>query len=483
MDDEAKWQNRERKKILQNAQSLNTRKSLQIAEILPLYSKDIMIPPQGYGGIERSIAQTTAMLAATQGDNVTLYTNANSGILAYTEAMAKQLDLKYTFSKDGRTINIRNKDGKWGTVTLKSISGATDNMTETKALFDLLIADNCKRPYDIIHSHDKDGRYLKQHGIENVILRYHTSAQTFFDYYGPAFFESTEEPTYREYPIIGLSQSHAQAIRKELGTSGPQVLGYVYHGIQPIGWKLHTESAGYLLQIGRFREDKGAHRAIEIAKKSGKPLIIAGVPKSNKTEYYDKQIRPHIDVYDPTLPERMKKAGTPQKVESIIQEIEREFRSTHPDHQGPMVIFVGEVNDEQKGVLYGNADATLMPVSWPEPFGLVMIESMYTGTPVIGITNLEGQATGAIKEVIDDSITGFHVSGNTEAEAIDGAVKAVARLSELDRTKVQEVCKERFSGEQEVAALHAIFEQNLSIRPGEVGKQKGNGMELCSRYA
>jgi glycosyltransferase involved in cell wall biosynthesis len=104
-----------------------------------------------------------------------------------------------------------------------------------------------------------------------------------------------------------------------------------------------------------------------------------------------------------------------------------------PTLEQPGVEYVGEIGDAEKSEFLGNAAALLFPIDWPEPFGLVMIEAMACGTPVIAWNN------GSVPEVIDDGITGFIVSN------VDEAVKAIGRASQLPRQKIRDVFEERFS--------------------------------------
>jgi glycosyltransferase involved in cell wall biosynthesis len=122
-----------------------------------------------------------------------------------------------------------------------------------------------------------------------------------------------------------------------------------------------------LFFLGRIEKIKGCHTAIKVAKATNNKLVIAGNISTlpEEIEYFEREIKPFID--------------------------------------GTQIIFVGEVNDDQKNTLLGQANALLMPIEWNEPFGIVMVEAMACGTPVIGF------AHGSVKEVIDESITGYKV--------------------------------------------------------------------------
>lgn len=138
-----------------------------------------------------------------------------------------------------------------------------------------------------------------------------------------------------------------------------------------------------LVFLGRIEETKGPHLAIEVARRSGRKLVIAGnIPEAHR-KWFEAMIAPHID-------------------DSHVQ-------------------YVGPVDDAQKNKLLGSAAAFLMPILWEEPFGIVMAEAMACGTPVIGL------GRGAVPEVVEDGVSGF------VADTVDGLVSAVGRIGTLDR--------------------------------------------------
>jgi len=171
----------------------------------------------------------------------------------------------------------------------------------------------------------------------------------------------------------------------------------VYHGL-PIDLLKEGEGQGnYLAFIGRISPEKGLEAAIEIAKKTGIKIRIAAKIDHADKEYYEKQI---VHLF-----------------------------------KDPLVEYIGEITESEKQDFFGNALALLFPINWPEPFGLVMIESMATGTPVIAFRN------GSVPEIIDDGKSGFIVSN------IDEGVEALNRLNLLNRKIVREIFESRFSAE------------------------------------
>src|SRR5690606_11287855 len=127
------------------------------------------------------------------------------------------------------------------------------------------------------------------------------------------------------------------------------------------------------------------------------------------------------------------------RIAAKVDKADREFWETEIKpmvEASPNVEFVGEVNELEKAEFLGKAKALLFPINWPEPFGLVMIEAMSCGTPVVAYR------CGSVEEVIDDGLSGFIV------DDAEGAVPAVQRLGELDRSEVRRVFERRFTAER-----------------------------------
>jgi len=196
---------------------------------------------------------------------------------------------------------------------------------------------------------------------------------------------------YPEVPLVSISDDQ----RRPLPDANWQ--GTVHHGLP---WGLHTyrERPGkYLAFLGRMSPEKRVDRAIEIARHANMPLKIAAKVYAEERAYFEATIAP------------------------LLRESQR------------WVEFIGEVGGREKDEFLGNAHALLFPIDWPEPFGLVMIEAMACGTPVIGWRN------GSVPEIITDGVTGFVVDG------IDDAVQAVERVTSLSRRVCRQVFEERFN--------------------------------------
>jgi glycosyltransferase involved in cell wall biosynthesis len=215
---------------------------------------------------------------------------------------------------------------------------------------------------------------------------------------------------YRAFPHMPLV-SISDHQRKPL----PPVnwMGTVYHGLPQ---NLLTEGrgeGGYLAFLGRICADKGILPAIEIARRAGLPLKVAAKVDPVDRRYFEEMVRPVLA-------------------------------------ESPHVEFIGEINDAKKPEFLGKARALLFPISWPEPFGLVMIEAMACGTPVIAFDS------GSVPEVMEDGLTGFVVKD------IDGAVAAVSRLDRLFRPTIRSRFEERFSARAMARDYLRVYKQLTS---------------------
>jgi glycosyltransferase involved in cell wall biosynthesis len=195
---------------------------------------------------------------------------------------------------------------------------------------------------------------------------------------------------FKEIPVVSISNDQ----RKPLPDVNWQKT--VYHGLPLDLYKGYEGEGKYLAFIGRIAKEKRPDRAIEIARRTGIPLKIAAKVAKTDEEYFYSIIKPMIDA-------------------------------------DPLIEFIGEIGEKDKNEFLGNAIAMLFPIDWPEPFGLVMIESMACGTPVIAWKN------GSVPEIIDDGVSGFVVNSMEES------VEAVKKISSISRKKVREVFEKRFS--------------------------------------
>lgn len=216
--------------------------------------------------------------------------------------------------------------------------------------------------------------------------------------------------TFPEIPVVSISDDQ----RRPLPMAN--WVATVHHGLprdllpfDPAG------EGGYLAFLGRISPEKRPDRAIEIATRAGMPLKIAAKVDKADHEYWDQVIAPMI--------------------------------ARHPN-----VEFVGEVNEKTKAEFLGKAAALLFPIDWPEPFGLVMIEAMACGTPVIAFRH------GSVPEVIEEGVSGFIV------ENVEAATEAVRRVGTLSRARVRRAFERRFSVERMAADYLDVYERLLHHR-------------------
>ncbi len=209
-------------------------------------------------------------------------------------------------------------------------------------------------------------------------------------------------PVYRRYDSIG----HYVAISDADRHPDLTYAATIHHGIDIDQFTFGAGDGGYLLFLGRIHPHKGTREAIEVAQRAGIPLVIAGIVQDR--DYFDSQVAPHVD--------------------------------------GVTVSYVGAVGPAQRDLLLGGALALLHLISFDEPFGLSVVESLAAGTPVIACPR------GSMGEIIRPDRTGFLVDGTDEA------VDAVRMLGGIDRRVCRADARERFSAARMVADYERLFE-------------------------
>jgi glycosyltransferase involved in cell wall biosynthesis len=188
-------------------------------------------------------------------------------------------------------------------------------------------------------------------------------------------------------------------------------LGTVYHGLPQDLHAYRAEPGTYLAFLGRISPEKRVDRAIEIARRAGLPLKVAAKVDPADRAYFESEIQPLL--------------------------------------QQPFVDYLGEIGEHEKSEFLGKAYALLFPIDWIEPFGLVMIEAMACGTPVIAWRE------GSVGEVLEDKVTGFIVEG------IDDAVAALERVKALSRRRCREVFEQRFTARRMAKDYLTIYQRVL----------------------
>jgi len=221
--------------------------------------------------------------------------------------------------------------------------------------------------------------------------------------------------------IWPLYETHAQAPLVAISASQRAQMDWanwaatIHHGLPEQLLKPVPAKPSYLAFLGRIAPEKRVDRAIKIAGRSGMPLKIAAKVDRADQDYFDSRIRPLL--------------------------------------AQPHVEFIGEIGDHEKAEFLSGAQALLFPIDWPEPFGLVLIEAMACGTPVIAYEQ------GSVQEIIEDGITGFLVDG------ISSAVEAVGRLPSLSRAVVRRRFEERFTARRMAEDYVAMYRRLMQRRP------------------
>lgn len=221
-------------------------------------------------------------------------------------------------------------------------------------------------------------------------------------------------PLYREFsemPVVSISDAQ----REPLPWLNWQ--GTVYHGLPVNRYTFREEPGDYLAFLGRICPEKRVDTAIEIAKCTGMNLRIAAKVDRVDREYFSEVIRPLLD--------------------------------------HPLVEYVGEIGEGEKDEFLGNAYALLFPIDWPEPFGLVMIEAMACGTPIIA------RCRGSVPEIMEEGVTGFI------CDSVEEAVRAVEEVAHLIRKRCRHAFEKRFTVTEMAQGYLAIYER-LMGRPVKV---------------
>jgi glycosyltransferase involved in cell wall biosynthesis len=207
--------------------------------------------------------------------------------------------------------------------------------------------------------------------------------------------------TFSTLPVVSISNSQ----RRPVPNAG--WVRTIHHGLPENLLTPRAVKPSYFAFLGRIAPEKGIDRAIHIAKATGIPLKIAAKVDRVDRDYFEEKIEPQID--------------------------------------GGLIEYIGEITDAQKSEFLSGALALLVPIDWPEPFGLVMIEAMACGTPVIAFNR------GSVPEIIEDGLNGYIV------EDEQGAIGAAYRLSQLSRTKIRAHFERRFTARRMAQEYLAVY--------------------------
>jgi glycosyltransferase involved in cell wall biosynthesis len=256
------------------------------------------------------------------------------------------------------------------------------------------------QPFDVIHDHCMMPLSMANRVEPPLVHTVH----------GP--FDEDTTPFYayqgRKGGLVCISHSQASMAPEEA-----DVRGVVHNPIDVDSWPVGYEKEDWLLWLGRFVPEKGPQRAIRVSKATGRPLLLAGNVQPRYERFFADEIQPHID--------------------------------------GESIRYVGEVGGARKQRLFADAFAFLMPIRWPEPFGMVMVEALAAGTPVLAFRQ------GAAPEIVEHGKSGFLVEDEDEMAAM------VDRCGEL-RPEDCRASAERFSPNRVAARYEAVYQDALRPR-------------------
>jgi glycosyltransferase involved in cell wall biosynthesis len=340
---------------------------MRIAQLAPLWES---VPPLAYGGIELVVGLLTDELVR-RGHEVTLFASGDSVTLAKLESVHP------------RAIRLDPTIKEYSIYEMLQMNRVCEQAEE----------------FDIIHSHIgcaalPYGNLLKMPMVNTL--------HGIFTPDNEKMFACAKK---QRYVSISYAQREPRLSLNCVAT--------VYNGIDVNSYKFYhqPDNPPYLAFLGRMSPQKGPHLAIEIAKKSGWLLKMAGKIDRVDRDFFECEVKPHID--------------------------------------GKQIQYLGEANHAQKNLLMGGAVATLFSITWREPFGLVMVESMAAGTPVIAMK------LGSAPEVIVHGKTGYL------CENVEQCISAVNKTAELDRNVIREYVSQRFGVQQMVDGYEAVYQKIL----------------------
>ena len=258
--------------------------------------------------------------------------------------------------------------------------------------------------FDVVHNHA---------GIEGMVLAASSRTPVVSTMHNP--FVPRTAPVWERYPWFHHAVSAASARTFPDRGALPPIL----HGIDVDTFSFGERPGDYLLFLGRFAPMKGADRAIEAARRADRRLVLAGKVDAADADHVREVIEPQID--------------------------------------GDQIRWVGEADAAEKRDLLSNAAALLFPIEWDEPFGLVMVEALASGTPVIGFRR------ASVPEVIDDGRTGFVVDG------VDGMTEAIGRIAAIDRRDCRLTAERRFGYARMVDDVEAMYASVLERATATAG--------------
>jgi glycosyltransferase involved in cell wall biosynthesis len=354
---------------------------MRVALVAPPF---IPVPPRVYGGTELFIAQLAVGLKKL-GVDVVVYCNGES-----------------TIGTEKRWLYAYSQWPIVGEVyaNLKDINHTAWSVEDAVRTCDIIHLNNLP---GLVHSRFVD--------VTFVYTMHHPHEPGLSDFY--KFYPHVNYVTISDFQKKRETMPHIRTI---------------HHGIDLSQYRLYEKKQPYLSYLGRIAPIKGTHLAIQIAKESGIPLKIAGEVQPLFRDYFEKEVKPHVD--------------------------------------GKFIEFIGEADLETKNDLLGNSLALLFPIQWDEPFGLVMIESMGCGTPVLALPG------GAVEEVVRDGVSGW--IGQSVADLVR-RVKTIER--DFVPARIRDYVKREFSLDRMVLNYanyyREILNQTIETElPADTGRRR-----------
>ena len=327
---------------------------LRVAVLAPPW---IAVPPSGYGGIEAVVGLLCEALVE-RGHHVTLFAAPGSHSAARVYPMLEDAH------PNEIGLSLYESDhvaGTWEQVDLAAEQGL---------------------PFDVLHDHS---------GFTALAMADRVPVPVVHTIHG--IFNGDTAPFYRRHGhkalLVALSRTQAQG-----APVGVRIASVVPNPIRVDRWPLGTEKQDYVLWVGRMDPVKGAHRAIEVARRAGRTLVLAAPVQPGQEQYFRERVEPYLD--------------------------------------GRRVRYVGEIGGVAKQQLYANAAALLMPIRWREPFGMVMVEALACGTPVIAFPE------GAAAEIVIDGQNGMLVADEAEM------ARAISDVGSIDPLRCRASAAERY---------------------------------------
>jgi glycosyltransferase involved in cell wall biosynthesis len=331
----------------------------------------IPVPPKQYGGTELFIAHLGEGLRRL-GDEVVVYANGESTIE----------NVRSMYAKSEWPVEDQSA------ALLKELNHASWALADAHGS-------------DIVHLNSAPAvaltRVIKQPAVYTIHHPYEKPLNEYYRHFSAV-----------DYVAISEFQRKKAALPKSRT---------IHHGLDLAKYRLSQNKQDYLAFLGRIAPVKGVHLAIEVARKAGLPLKIAGEIQPIYNEYWETQIKPHVD--------------------------------------GKSIEYVGQVGLEGKNELLGGARAMLFPIQWNEPFGLVMVEAMACGTPVIALRG------GSVQEVVRDGVSG------QVCRSVEEMAQAAQELK-LVPEKVRRYAEEHFSVQKMVAQYRELYGEILQQRANKV---------------